>query len=428
VIGPTEWSTTSFAVVNPGPVDAPVTFTLFRSSGEVVADSVRIVPSGGQLARLASEIFPNVAVSGWVQATSAVPIRGFWLAGDFATFTDGAEAIVAAPSLVLPLITDLTEVTLVNTGTTPTAVLIRLYGRQGQELVEPAVRLLPPKGCFRGQSTEIFSLLDWSEATHAAVTSATPVAGSVTLRDFRNLPFISAANAVDKTTSVSELVFPHVVHGPAGTNNYTTMVSVINLRPSSQNIRLTFTPEDGGRPQSVERTLPGNAGLRINAQTLFDFPDAFQNGWVRVTGAQGLAGLVSITDAGRGGGTIVAGISRADSSFIFGHIADLPPWSTGLAMVNSGQLPAAVEIFAIASDGMTIGSASIAIPPNGKSSGLLRDWIPQTQTRTSDGGFVFVRSTTPLYGISIFFSRNLSILANIPSLQIPTSIVFNPRQ
>jgi hypothetical protein len=49
----------------------------------------------------------------------------------------------------------------------------------------------------------------------------------------------------------------------------------------------------------------------------------------------------------------------------------------------------------------------------------LRELVPQTQTRSSDGGFVIVRSSVPLYGIELFFSRDLRVIANVPGGAAP---------
>ena len=123
---------------------------------------------------------------------------------------------------------------------------------------------------------------------------------------------------------------------------------------------------------------------------------------------------------------------RPQSSFIFGHIADLPPWWTGLTLVNPGQSKADVEIFAMAPDGKLIGGADniptarFAIPPGGKTSHLLSEWIPKTQSRASDGGFVFVRSNVPLHGLSLFFTRDQKILSIVPAFDLSPGITFEP--
>src|SRR5207249_3630764 len=94
---PTGVQAIGFAVVNPTPRAAGVSFMFYSPSGVTVASSTQTVPAGGQLARLGSELFSNISDGGWVQVTSAVTgLQGFWLAGDFVSYGDGAEAAVAA--------------------------------------------------------------------------------------------------------------------------------------------------------------------------------------------------------------------------------------------------------------------------------------------------------------------------------------------
>ena len=433
VIAPDEFSRFGVAVVNPQPATADITFTLYGSVGEPVQTSTLKIPAGGQVSKLARELFPSAGTGGWIQATSPVNgLRGFWLVGNFSTFADGAEAAAAASETVLPVITDQTELALLNPGSDDAAVLIRLYGANGQELAEPAVQVLPPKGSFRGRTTTLFSLLDWSAATHARIVSGIPVVASATLINFQADPSLSAINAVSTATPLTEFAFPHVVLGTLGASNYDTILGITNRSVSPQTVTLTFFPTDGSASVDAQRILPGSGGLRTSARTLFPLPSSFQSGWVKVTAPLGAVGFAANADIQQAGVTITAGASSTQTNFIFGHIANLPPWWTGLALVNPGQSAASVEIFAIAPDGSLIGgadnvaSARIVIQPGGKISRLLNEWIPQTQSRSTDGGFVFVRSSVPLYGLSEFFTRDLRVLSIVPGFDLAAGVTFAP--
>src|SRR5262249_27563006 len=107
------------------------------------------------------------------------------------------------------------------------------------------------------------------------------------------------------------------------------------------------------------------------------------------------------------------------STLMFAHIADLAPWLTGLALLNTSSTTATVSVYAMNPDGTLIGgadnvpTAQFALNPGTKTARLLSQLIPQTQLRSNDGGFIFIRSTQPLYGIELFFTRNLRILANV---------------
>src|SRR5207249_1837470 len=89
VLAPSDFGGTGFAIVNPGNTEAVLPISLYSQSGTVVATTTQRIPPGGQLSKLASDLFPNVASSGWVKATSDTNgLVGFWLGGDFTTYTD----------------------------------------------------------------------------------------------------------------------------------------------------------------------------------------------------------------------------------------------------------------------------------------------------------------------------------------------------
>jgi hypothetical protein len=76
--------------------------------------------------------------------------------------------------------------------------------------------------------------------------------------------------------------------------------------------------------------------------------------------------------------------------------------------------------------GSLIGTTTFTLAAGANAPRLLRDLIPQTQTRPSDGGFLFVRSSLPIHGIELFFSRNLQVLANVPAGHVAPGITFVP--
>jgi hypothetical protein len=423
-----EMRSMGIAIVNPGAASAPVSFTLFGSSGQTVGTATLSVPAGGQTARLANELFPN-APGGWVQATStALGLRGFWLFGNFADFGDAAEAAASASNLIFPLVSDQSEVTIINTGSSESAVLIRLFGQDGRELAEPVVRVLPIGGALRSRSIELFDPPDWSVAGHIEVTSSVSMAGSVVIGNYRITPTLIVLNAVGPGTSATDLIFPHVVNGRLGASDFDSVISVTNVNATPQAITLTFTPETGVAPQAVQFTLDGKATLRMSSDRLFGLLSGFQSGWVRVTSPLGLIGFALNLESQSGGSTATPGVGRSQTSLIFGHIANLSPWSMGLALVNPNSVETAVQMTALGPDGRVIGTTDLVIPASGKTSRLLNEWIPALQTRTSDGGFVFVRSASPLSGVALFFTRDVRILSNAPAFDLAPTLTFNPRQ
>jgi hypothetical protein len=138
-----------------------------------------------------------------------------------------------------------------------------------------------------------------------------------------------------------------------------------------------------------------------------------------VIGTAALTAFVAYADSVAGGLAVVPAQTTPRTGLMFAHIADLPPWLTGLALLNTTSANATVSVYAMTPAGTLIGGADnvptarFTLNAGAKTAKLLSELIPQTQQRTSDGGFIFISSTQPLYGIELFFTRNLRILANV---------------
>lgn len=411
---------TGFAVVNKGGTSASVTFTLYSASGAVVATSTQTVPAGGQFARVGTELFASASQAGWVQLTSAASgLQGFWLGGDFATFTDGAEAAGSATDVIFPLVTQNTEINIANATSTTNSVSIRLFGGDGTELATAVTRSISGNGVLQSQASALFPSANLDNARYIRVTGSGAVTGTAVISGYLVTPSYGVTNAVSTTSTLTEANFPHVVSGAGGGGNYTTIVGVTNLASASNSVTITFTPESGGSPTTVTRTIAASGALRDTAQSLFSFPAAFQNGWVRVSGSAALTGFVAYADSVAGGLAVVPVQATPRRELLFGHIADLPPWLTGIALLNTNTSSATIEVYAMTPAGALIGGADnvttarFSLAAGTKTAKLLSELIPQTQSRTGDGGFVFVRSSQTLYGIELFFTRTLSILSNV---------------
>jgi hypothetical protein len=223
-----------------------------------------------------------------------------------------------------------------------------------------------------------------------------------------------------------------VVHGPLNTSLFTGVIGVTNLAPTEQSVTVTFTTEDGASTYSAPLTLPGNGAIRLDLLNLFGLPNAYYDGWIRASGTQPITGFVVYAEA-TGGSVAVATPQPPQRELLFTHIADLPPWWTGIALLNPSIVQnATVEVFAMTPEGNLIGgarnvsTARLTIPAGQKIARLLVQWIPQTQSRTTDGGFVYVRSDVPLYGLGLFFTRDVRILSNAPPASISPGISYTP--
>jgi hypothetical protein len=431
-----DFKTTGFALVNPTAANASVTYTLYGEDGNPVGTASQTIPAQGQLSRLASEFFPGATTAGWIQATSSTAgLQGFWFSGDFSTFADGAEAAASATELVLPLISPQSEIHVVNTGTTDVTLLLKLLGTEKSDLVEPFPQRIPAKGFFKANMASVFSLRgldDLSLPSHMRISCGcadpSPLAATVIARDFLAAPSSAVSNGTPAATAATTIYFPYIVEGPQGSSNWRSLLGLTNLSTSSYNdVAITFVSDSGIARPPIQQTLPPNGGFRFTARDLFGLT-GFQTGWIRVTSTSGLplTGYIAYADLVAAGVAVVPPQQDAQANLLFAHIADLPPWLTGIALLNTNTAAANVEVFALNPNGSLIGSTSFSLQPGSNTAKLLRELIPQTQTRTSDGGFVFVRSSLPIFGIELFFSRNLQVLANVSAGKLAPGITFVP--
>jgi hypothetical protein len=387
------------------------------------------VGAGGQLARLGSELFPNAPSPGWVQATSPVSnLRGFWLGGDWTNFADGAESTVPVTEFVFPIITANSRINIVNPNASSQFFVVRLVGPEGQDVGGTTVGSILAGGYYSKLSTDIFDPLDLAQATHAKVTcmAGCAIAGAVLIRDYLAAPSLAVAAGISTSSTIKELNFPHVIQGVLGNLNYSTVISVTNLSSLAQTVTITFTPETGSASFTVQRDIPPNGTMREGPSSLFGFGSGFQNGWVRVTSEQPVAGVVVFAELTNRGVAITPGLSRLATNLVLSHIADIGQWGTGIALLNPNTTTAFLDIYAITPQGSLIGLTSIVIDPGAKVSKLLDEWIPEARNRTTDGGFIFVRSNVPIYGLEVFFTRDLKLLSHVPAFPLGATEVFTP--
>ena len=419
---------TGFAVVNPGPTDASVTFTMYSTEGVPLGISNQVISARSQFSKLGSELFPNLTPPGWVQATSPSPgLQGLWLGGDFTTTLDGADAGPIARELIFPFVSSsaLTgEINIANVSSVSNTVTLRLFNTGGIEAPTSLTVTIPPNGVYRNTWLNIFQVFPTTSG-YIRATGTRNMTGTSVTPNYLISPSWTVLNGMDTARQFTEIDFPHVPVG--GTPAWTAMLEVTNFSTtSSQAVTVTFTPVAGtGNPITTTLFLPAGGSLLQSVQTLFGFSTAYQEGWVKVTGSQPLNGFLFYGFTGTGGATTVAGQGIARTQMMFDHVATGPAWNTGLALLNTSNTDANVEIYIMRATGALVGKAAFTLPRGTKISQQLTEWIPAS---TADDGFVYVRTTNgvPLYAIQLFYSRDTRVIANIPAAGIDPGITYTP--
>jgi hypothetical protein len=428
----TELSNTGFAILNPDPSAASVSFFLVSGAGSNVvpgAPPTFQIPPGGQLTKLGSELFPTATIGGWVYAViDTEGPQAFWLNYDSGiTFLDGAEAAqldTIGPDQIVPLVAGSAELNVINPNGIKVPITIQLFGDNGQ-LAPSFAHELPIAGGLQTQVSAIFPSADMAQARYIRIRSAgAPFGSMVLLRGFL-VPGESAVVNGANISTRSEINFPHVINGSLVGSNYTTVIGVTSLTGASQTVTITFHPNEGS-PIVVPRTLPPNGAMRETAQSLFGLAPEFQSGWVSIAGAAPLTGAAAYADTVAGGVAIVPASVSQTNLFLM-HIAEgAPQWQTGLALLNPGSSPSNVEIFAVNPAGSLIGRTMLSLDPGKKIASVIHELIPQT--RGINGGFVYVRSTNnvPLSGIELFYTEDQKVLSNVAAGRAVGGVTYTP--
>jgi hypothetical protein len=422
---------TGIALLNPDTTTANVSAYLVSAGGSAVASTMLQIAPGRQIARSASQLFPQARDGGWVYVfTDSEGMQGFWLTyDDGLTYLDGGEAAQyekTGPDQILPLVAGDTELTVLCLSgiRSLVPVTVRLFGGDGTELAPAFVESLPSAGALHADVSELFPTADITKARYLRIETPGPPAVSSALIKRFLVPVEAAVVDGVNVSPQTELIFPHVVNGSITGANYTTIIGVINLSSSSQTVTITFHTVAGSSLVAT-RDVAGNGAFRETAQSLFGLSSEFQTGWVSVKGAAFIKGFAAYADSVRGGFTVVPD-TVSQTNLFFMHIANgLPQWQTGLALLNASDNPAVVEMYAVDPSGTLIGRMTTTIDPGMKIAGVVHEFIPQT--KGLNGGFIYLRSfNTPLYGIELFYTEDLKVLSNVAAGKLEAGVTYSP--
>ena len=252
-------------------------------------------------------------------------------------------------------------------------------------------------------------------------------------RDFGILTSIDSSIADDGAD------FPHAVSGQLGSSTYVTAVGVTNLSTNSQSVTITFTPVTGNAV-SVQRTLQGGGALREPISPTFQSFGKFSGRLDSSSRNGAIDRLCRLRGHGRRRSRVLCAQTAGATALLFDHIADLTPsaW-TGIALLNpssrhqrrSVRHDAAGTLIGGAGN---VSTAKFVLPAKTKVAKLLGEMIPATQSRTSDGGFVFVRTTDGVdFGNEFFFLRSGAAFANVAAgrwrpAQLFTAVKLKPTE
>jgi hypothetical protein len=97
-----------------------------------------------------------------------------------------------------------------------------------------------------------------------------------------------------------------------------------------------------------------------------------------------------------------------------------------LALLNTSNVPATAELYAMDPSGALIGKTTVNIEPGARLTKIVHELIPET--RGVNGGFIYLRSTNgvPLYGMELFYTEDLKVLSNVAAGKLAAGLPFVP--
>jgi hypothetical protein len=450
LFSPDELPHSGFAIVNAGPNAASITFTLYSPDGTVVSTHTENLGSGTQLARTGDQLFSTFGSGGWIQITSSSSgLQGFWVNYDSAlTYLDGAAAAVPAINVTVPLVAGNTEVNIANPNSTAAVVSIELIGSNGKPLVATVTETIPANGVFHADAFALFNvnpvptqtcyvrvLSGGSESFGFGAANASALAVTAVVKNVLVPREDAVINGVDESSTATQFNVPHAISGHVQGAHYTTLFGLTNLSDAPQTVNITFFTASGAFP--IALALPGRGTVSDTAEHLFNLPpNVFENGWIQAKGTAPLTGFVAYAELVGGAFTVVPAKPSGTTDLLFAHIANMPPWATGIALLNPGTTTATVRIWAMTPSGALIGgpttdpaTAVFTLAPGTKTalglSEMIRETAIKSATPPTDGGFVYIQSTVPIYGIELFYNDDFTIVSNVAAGELESGTSFS---
>ncbi len=412
------------AVTNPTSNYADVQFTFYGLDGNPISPGLGVNPvryrvaPRGQVSMPASELFAGSRADGWIQVTSpSAGLLGYYLSGDFTTALEGAEASPALTTQVIPILrqdqVNSTDLVVVNPGTVTGSVNITFFNAAGQAAGTPVNRSIGPHAALRLPVIPAGNL-------SARISSSIPVSGAAVIERDSSILF-AGGQPVDQAAAVR--VAPHFLVG----NGFDSILLLTNPAASPVNVNVTLFSDGGSvspalaAAASTNVSIPANGSVAVNTQRITGLPfSPSVNGWLRIdSGNIPLNGLL-IVDQGQSLTAMPLETVPLDR-MLYSRISETSRLFTGLVWINSSPVDAILTVSLVHPDGTTFAQRAVDVPANSKYSALLGDIIPRAAGE--NGGYVFVRSTVPVWGTGIIGSRNYDFLAAMPASRIPDALL-----
>jgi penicillin amidase len=431
-----EFAGYAAAEIAGGPVE--LRFSGFAADGTLLppdpARAVIPLAAGTQAASLGSELFAAAGLkAGWVELElgydAEPPIRwpavaSFYQFGDFALgrLDGGTSVLGTVRRLVLTRIyedTNLvgrpaaTRVFVINPNPETVSVELRLY--RGEAGVVTVDQNLAPRSILHFTPSEVFGEIPMLGAFLEVVVvdgggilafQGVVLDGGRSVLALNGLP--APGTAIQYSAQLAEV--PPVIRTSVRLFNTGEFARVVRFRAvSGQNPAGSVSPDfilagGTGREWLFEEMFPGLAVPFVGSLV------------VEADGA-GVVGDIAFVDP-QGGrfASILALQGQPFRKAVFGHVADLGDFFTGLAFFNVGDADARVAVEVYNPAGTRTGLAQLDLKPGERLSLRLVELLDEPVAQA--GGYVVVQSSEPLVGQEIFGTLDLRLQSAVPPVLV----------
>jgi hypothetical protein len=398
----------SIAWTNPLPTAITLTLSARGYDGQLIAGpgiqnpAQLTIPSGGQAARPASEIFGAAIVgrSGWLEIAPSDPTGGggFFMLCDNALRACDGGPLVSAPAarLLFPQVNNETILHVVNTGSQPIQSASLLgYDNNGNR-VGSALLAIAAQGGWSGRIVDLLPSMAGVDG-YAEIDSRGLFSSSASLvgtASYQRGGDNAVVAVLDGTVRLRTGYAVHIVSG----GGYTSRLKLVNTDFVQQSVQVTLNGVN------AERTIPAHGRLDEPLDEMFSFSGAsVVTGYLAVqtlTNTSGVIGTVEIAAAGGQLLTVEPVEGQDTVELTFPSILQDRGYWTGLALLNARQTAATVTIEIHSPAGTTVATKAVTIAPGQRAGGTVSEWFPGISNQT--GGSIRITSTSPIYGVQFF--------------------------
>ncbi len=357
------------------------------------------------------EDLPGAVTAGWLEVLSTEP--------DSVAVTLGGDQrlqMLDGIGLARPMVSPLwfpeihsgdsreTRLLLINPEDESVEVILTWHGSGGDEIEQ---RLdIEPKGLIQGTVEALFGTKGGLEDGYVSAQIAETAAGPTDLKLFglqlfgtsesrAALPALEAATA-------DELILPHLYLGSGLLNH----LSVINTGPARE-IVLELMDKRGELVSVSQSNLDSGGFLQVDLATLFEISGEV-DGWLRLSPGFGVVASHVVASAT---GSFLAALplqSAGAREVVIGPVAETENFFTGLGLLNNSEdaVLSTIELFDPAAQ--RPGIHFLTLQPGEKQSHVLFELM--SIVREQSGGFVRIRSSSPIYTVGSLGAQRLNFL------------------